>query len=205
MQPDAGQWRWGLELRGYGFDHQTRNLTGTARVTTAGARVTYAWDETVEEWFVNDQRGLEHGFTLKQRPAGVAGAGERIALWPPNHQYVTINVAQLVASANDNCSGNLTASVVIAQVSSDEPEDAPGSSDGSTLNDIVIAADCKSVQLRAERQDSSNGRVYTITFEVRDAAGNVATATAKVTVPKSQNGASAGDDGPSYMVLGGCP
>lgn len=49
VEPDAGAWRWGLELRGYGFDRQTRDLTGKARVTTAGERVTYAWDETVEE------------------------------------------------------------------------------------------------------------------------------------------------------------
>lgn len=96
--------------------------------------------------------------------------------------------------------------MVIAQVSSDEPEDAPGSSDGSTLNDIVIAPGCKSVQLRAERQDSGNGRVYTITFKVKDAAGNVATATAKVTVPKSQgNNGAAIDDGPAYTKLGSCP
>ena len=30
-------------------------------------------------------------------------------------------------------------------------------------------------------------------------------ATAKVTVPKSQNGSTAVDDGPHYTVLGGCP
>ena len=35
--------------------------------------------------------------------------------------------------------------------------------------------------------------------------GNVGTATAKVTVPHSQNGAPAIDDGPHYIVLGGCP
>jgi hypothetical protein len=52
---------------------------------------------------------------------------------------------------------------------------------------------------------NDNGRVYTITFKVVDASGNVATATARVTVPKSQNGAVAIDDGPHYTVLSGCP
>jgi hypothetical protein len=50
-----------------------------------------------------------------------------------------------------------------------------------------------------------NGRVYTITFNVTDSSGNIATATAKVTVPHSQNGAPAVDDGPQYTVMGGCP
>lgn len=123
---------------------------------------------------------------------------------PPNHQYATISVSQLVAGASDNCGGNLTGSVVIAQVSSDEPEDTQGGGDGNTLNDIVIAVDCKSVQQRAERQGGGHGRVYTIRLEVRDAAGNTTTATAKVTVPKSQNGAPAVDDGPAYRVNGAC-
>jgi hypothetical protein len=131
--------------------------------------------------------------------------GAQTALWPPNHQYETVSVAQLVASASDNCGGNLTAGVVIAKVTSDEPEDAQGGGDGNTLNDIVIAADCKSVQLRAERQGGGNGRVYTITFKVKDAAGNTTTATAKVSVPKSQNGNPAVDDGPAYTVMGSCP
>ena len=77
--------------------------------------------------------------------------------------------------------------------------------DGSTTDDIVIAPDCKSVQLRSERSGNANGRVYTITFKVIDASGNITTATAKVTVPKSQNGSAAVDDGAQYTVLGGCP
>ncbi|MGH9969960.1 MAG: hypothetical protein ACREBG_19500, partial [Pyrinomonadaceae bacterium] len=72
-------------------------------------------------------------------------------------------------------------------------------------NDIVIATDCKSVQLRSERMGNGNGRVYTITFKVTDASGNVSKATAKVTVPHSQNGSAAVDDGPHLTVLSGCP
>ena len=49
------------------------------------------------------------------------------------------------------------------------------------------------------------GRVYRIKFKVTDAAGNVTTATAKVTVPKSQGGSPAVDDGPAYTVNGTCP
>src|SRR6185436_10306777 len=91
-------------------------------------------------------------------------------MWPPNHQYQTFNVSDFVSSAVGGCEGqqNLTSSVVIQKVSSDEPEDSASGGDGTTLNDIVIAANCKSVQLRRERDGNLNGRVYTITFKVTD-------------------------------------
>ncbi len=37
---------------------------------------------------------------------------------------------------------------------------------------MVIAANCKSVQLRAERDETKNGRGYIVALRVRDAAGN---------------------------------
>lgn len=129
-------------------------------------------------------------------------------MWPPNHQYQTFNVSDFVSSATGGCdsSQDLTSSVVIQQVSSDEPEDSASGGDGNTLNDIVIAPDCKSVQLRAERDGNLNGRVYTITFKVSDSFGNTATATVKVSVsrtnnnPAVDNGAAAG-----YTVNSLCP
>ena len=126
------------------------------------------------------------------------------AIWPPNHKYQSFSVTDFVAGVTDSCATSLNlSSVVISQVTSDELENSGG--DGNTLNDIVIAANCKSVQLRAERDGGGDGRVYTITFKVTDASGNVATATARVFVPQSQNGNPAVDSGPHYVVLGGCP
>jgi uncharacterized repeat protein (TIGR01451 family) len=130
--------------------------------------------------------------------------GQMIELWPPNHKYHTINVTDLVASASDGCDGTVTINnVVISKVTSDELENSGG--DGNTLNDIVIAANCKSVQLRSERDGGANGRVYTITFRVKDAAGNTTTKTAKVIVPHNGGGSGAVDDGPHYTVNGTCP
>lgn len=125
-----------------------------------------------------------------------------ISLWPPNHKYETITVAQCVASVSDNCTTLSINDIVISQVTSDEPEDAQGGGDGNTKKDIVIASNCKSVQLRRERDGSGNGRVYTLHFSVNDEAGNVGTATYLVTVPHSQNGVPAVDDGPVYSVEG---
>jgi tripartite motif-containing protein 71 len=125
-------------------------------------------------------------------------------MWPPNHKYQTFTVADFVTSVTDSCNTGLgVGSVVIAQVTSDELENS--GADGNTLNDIVIAANCKSVQLRSERDGNGDGRVYTITFKVRDSSGNVGTATAKVSVPKSQGSGPAVDSGPHYTVNGSCP
>jgi len=124
-------------------------------------------------------------------------------LWPPNHKYTTFNVTDLVTGVSDNCDSSIGISnVLITQVTSDEPENSIA--DGNTFNDIVIAGDCKSVQLRSERMGNGNGRVYIITFSVTDTSGNVGTATAKVTVPLSQSGSAAVDNGPHYTVVGGC-
>jgi hypothetical protein len=129
-------------------------------------------------------------------------------MWPPNHHYQTFNVTDFVSSATGGCdsSQDLTSSVKIQKVSSDEPEDNLSGADGSTLNDIVIAPDCKSVQLRAERDGNLNGRVYTITLKVTDSFGNTATATVKISVPKSNNG-TAVDNGAAagYTVNSLCP
>jgi HYR domain len=127
-----------------------------------------------------------------------------VMVWPPNHKYVTFEVADLVRAASDNCDRTVDIdSVIIPRVTSDEPENEGG--DGNTRDDIVIASDCKSVQLRAERMGDGNGRVYTLTFIATDMAGNVGTAMAKVVVPHSQDGAAAIDDGPQFRVLSQCP
>ena len=142
--------------------------------------------------------------TVNDVEAPVITTNGTITLWPPNHKYATVKVTDLVAGASDNCDSSVgVGSVRIASVTSDEPDNSGG--DGNTINDIVIASDCKSVQLRSERMGSGNGRVYTITFKVTDASGNTSTATAKVTVPHSQNGSPAVDDGPDHTVLSGCP
>jgi hypothetical protein len=77
-RPDAGGWQWGLELKSYGFRGQERAIDGRPEVKAEGQRVTYVWDATVREWFLNDQRGLEHGFTLERRPVGAEAADARL-------------------------------------------------------------------------------------------------------------------------------
>ena len=92
--------------------------------------------------------------------------------------------------------------VVIETVTSDEADNGNGS--GDTVDDIVIAANCRSVDLRAERQNNGNGRVYTITFKLFDGY-NTTRVTATVTAPKNL-GLTAGDSGVQNTVnSGSCP
>ncbi len=73
--PHGASWQWGLALQSYGFGHSHTEVGGVPEVKTDGGRLTYQWDQQMEEWFVNDQRGLEHGFVLRERPAG-GGRGQ---------------------------------------------------------------------------------------------------------------------------------
>ena len=70
VTPDSGGWKWGLQLESYGWAGRARAVTDRPRVTIETERVTYDWDETLREWYVNGGRGLEHGFTVRQQPAG---------------------------------------------------------------------------------------------------------------------------------------
>jgi sugar lactone lactonase YvrE len=138
-------------------------------------------------------------------PTITINPNQQMSLWPANHKYQTVTVTDFVLSASDACDSTVNRSkVYIVKITSDEIEN--GNGDGNTSDDIVIAPGCKSAQLRAEREGGGDGRVYTITFKVVDAAGNFATATATVTVPKSQGGnGGAVNSGVHYTVNSSCP
>jgi hypothetical protein len=99
----------------------------------------------------------------------------RDMLWPPRHQYVTVEASVIVS---DNADPGVTATLV--SVTSNEPDDGLG--DGDTANDIVILDD-HTFDLRAERSGPGAGRVYTITYRATDACGNTNLASATVSVP----------------------
>lgn len=128
------------------------------------------------------------------------------ALWPPDGRYFTFTIADMIAGVNNSCNSVTLDDVRIVEVSSDEAEDEPGTQDGNTLNDIVIAADCLSVQLRRERKGQDNGRVYTVTLAVQDIQGTAVFADFIVSVPKWAWGwqSEAIDDGPVYTESSSC-
>jgi uncharacterized repeat protein (TIGR01451 family) len=164
---------------------------------------TITWTATDHATPTNNQSSCIQTITVEDHEAPVITTnGLTPVLWPANHAYHKFNVTDFVTAVTDNCDTLSVSNVVIQQVTSDEVENGPGS--GDTFNDIVIAADCKSVQLRAERANNGDGRVYTITFKVTDSSGNVGTKTAKIHVPKNL-GVLVVDSGPNYTVNGTCP
>ena len=70
IKPDAGGWTWGLELLSYGRTGTERLVSAPDCIEHQGTRVSYQWDESLTEWYLNDRRGLEHGYTLHDRPSG---------------------------------------------------------------------------------------------------------------------------------------
>lgn len=57
IHPDHGEWTWGMQLRA--------GRGNCSAVVADGNRLTYRWDGGIEEWFVNDRRGLEQGWTVE--------------------------------------------------------------------------------------------------------------------------------------------
>jgi len=70
---DGGGWTWGLDLISYGRGEKQQTISGTAKIQPSGTRVEYVWSESLTEWYINDQRGFEHGYTLRDRPEGASG------------------------------------------------------------------------------------------------------------------------------------
>ncbi len=68
--PDDGGWEWGLELVGAGRGASQR-LTPRA----PGNHLSIRHTPRREEWFINDGRGLEQGWTLQEPPQGAEESG----------------------------------------------------------------------------------------------------------------------------------
>ncbi|MEJ8817783.1 Ig-like domain-containing protein [Lacibacter sp. H407] len=95
------------------------------------------------------------------------------SLWPPNHKMKAVTVTTV---STDNCG---TPDCKIISVSSNEPQEGTG--DDDVAGDWQITSN-NTVNLRAERSGSGNGRIYTITVECKDASGNPTQSTTNVIV-----------------------
>ena len=104
-------------------------------------------------------------------PTITALAASPSTLWPPNHKMVPVAIT---ATTSNGCGG---VTCRIASVASNEPPGPDG--------DWVVTG-ALSVNLRAERAGLGFGRVYTVTVQCSDTAGNTVTRTVTVTVPHDQ-------------------
>ena len=101
------------------------------------------------------------------------------AIWPPNHKLVDVIASVTVTGGLSGSAG-----FVLVSVSSNEPDNGLG--DGDTANDIqgfTLGTPDTTGQVRAERSGTGTGRVYTITYQGADLAGNTANCSVTVSVP----------------------
>ncbi len=73
-QRDAG-WGWGMRLAAWGVSGKMRAVRAEPVVRSDGSRVELDWGGGLTEWYVNEQRGVEQGFTIQSPPEGVGTAG----------------------------------------------------------------------------------------------------------------------------------
>jgi len=110
----------------------------------------------------------------------LAPIANKTILWPPNHKMVDIFIG---ANAMDNSGGPVTLSVSVA---SSEPEEGLGDGDMSPdWTEPVIDQEngIITLQLRAERSGSGDGRVYIVTVTATDESGNSSRVNMEIIVP----------------------
>ncbi len=98
-------------------------------------------------------------------------------LWPPNRRMVEVSANIVVSDNNDPNPKVKLVSIVCNDC--DEP--------AADIRSADIGTDDRAFLLKADRLGKrKDGRVYTVTYSATDAAGNVATSQATVTVPHDQ-------------------
>ena len=95
-------------------------------------------------------------------------------LWPPNHKLVPVSIL----GVEDACGESTT--ITIDSIYQDEPVNGLG--DGDTSPD-GMGVGTSSVELRAERSGTENGRVYHVGFTATDDRGVTCQGLVKVGVP----------------------
>lgn len=162
---DIVSWDWDVDGDGavdYSGETATADLAiGSHTVTLT---VTDSWGQSDTDTVV---------ITVTEGAVEYAAWTSKKKLWPPDHSY---RVVTFGVEGEYVCSGDAVDDEDIdwklRGISSNEPDDAPGSTDGSTSNDIVVKAS-DTAFLRAERDTAGSGRTYTLELRVYDDDGAV--------------------------------
>ncbi len=102
-------------------------------------------------------------------------SGKPSVLWPPNHKMIPVIINVIT---RDNCDPKPDSQIV--KVSSNEPINGTG--DSNTSPDWEITGKL-TLNLRAERSGTGNGRIYTVTVQCKDTAGNSVLRDIEILVP----------------------
>jgi len=118
---------------------------------------------------------LEGSLTGDTTPPTVTCSSSPAVLWPPNNKLVPVTTTVNVADLDSGPAG-----FTLLSVTSNEGDASSESSGWATGTPDTDGS------LQASRLGSGNGRVYTLTYQGSDNAGNTATCSTTVTVPHDQ-------------------
>jgi hypothetical protein len=140
------------------------------------------------------------------------GSGYSRTLGPQGPHYASFTLADCADSVIDRCNNVLQANQAgtIVRITSDEPDQhtagngsQPGTGNGRKVDDMAITGPSSFVLERAMNGGRGDGRVYTVTFDVKDSYGNTSEWQCKIQMPRTPN-STAIDSGPQECV-GTCP
>lgn len=165
------------------------NENGTVVGATAITQVTVSLGTHTFTLTVTDSAGLSSSATTHVTVGDTAPPTLQVTLspnvlWPPDNKLIPISAT---VAASDTCDAN--PAVVLVSITSNEPDtdgrDRHHSDDIQAIGGgpIAFGTDVRSFLVRAERSGMGNGRIYTVTYMAKDAAGNTASASANVVVP----------------------
>ena len=174
-----------------GFCSAATTIVNDHNAGGADASGTYALGTTTVMFTASDGAGAVASCSMSitvtdTTPPVVTVHASPAELWPPNH---TMRPVHLTVVAVDAC--DETPVVLLASVTSSEPDDAPGSRDGKTTGDIQAAtAGTPDVDVffRAERDSQGPGRIYRLRYLATDASGNAGTGVGDVAVYRNKRG-----------------
>jgi len=108
-------------------------------------------------------------------------------LWPPDRRFVPVGIRGVTSTGG-------SVRLTVTGIRQDEAVDAPGDLDGPTRPD-GRGLGTGTPELRAERLEGGNGRVYRVAFTATDAAGQTCDGDVAVAVPPDhgRNGAAVED------------
>jgi uncharacterized protein len=142
-----------------------------------------------DQFRVSDHDPVILGLDLNAPPDCSTASPSKSTLWPPKHKFKAINILGVTDPDGD------AVAITIDSIFQDEPVNAPGDSDGNTSPD-GRGVGTATAEVRAERDETLNGRVYHIGFTANDGHNNSCSGEILVRVPKSQgSGGAAVDEG----------
>ncbi|MFN0136844.1 MAG: choice-of-anchor tandem repeat NxxGxxAF-containing protein [Phycisphaerae bacterium] len=161
----------------------TGDTCGAVTVCHNGPHV-YPIGDTIVTWTATDECGnsstCQQTVTVEDmQPPRIHCSLATTLLWPPNHDLVNVG---LCVSVRDQCDSGLPATITVFSDEDDEEPTNPGIHSPDAKN---VAAG--TLRLRSERIGSENGRVYLIVVSATDSAGNEASSSCAVIVPKSRS------------------